>query len=203
MFAKRMLVVSAVMVGLLSACIPGPMGPAGPAGPAGEIGPAGLTGPAGPQGPIGPSGIPGGPGAIVWKDINGKIAGVGTLLRHFDEAGYQWIIDRETAQISVPVINVQHYWTGPNCTGVEFIVSNDLPSPMTVIQFSDGGALKVRTLAAVIETFTVISMTGGSPSGCAATGPYQSKGIQASAFATLDLSVPSLGLDPPLRLDRG
>jgi hypothetical protein len=129
----------------------GAEGPMGPQGDTGPIGPQGDTGPMGPQGdtgPIGPQGPQGEPGVggtgLVLKDATGDFVAPIVQIDSGPASGSQSVVQlpvvvfRDATDGAAPFL-VQFgrdwfrprdcqrlYFTGPNCTGVPYMLPEDI-----------------------------------------------------------------------------
>jgi len=110
---------------LLCACT-SQKGEPGEAGPRGEAGAAGVQGPAGPKGSDGAAIA--GARIVVWVDANGAVIGPEPL--YVDDAGVQWILNRETGHVDLGRPLTLRF-EDPDCTGQALVAP-----PATRIAFA-------------------------------------------------------------------
>jgi hypothetical protein len=198
---KRLVLLSVLS---LCACVgpAGPVGAPGPAGAKGDPGPVGVAGPAGPagaQGPVGPSGAAALGSGVGWFDATGAAVGTGAWLVIADADGTMWWLARETGGLaSVPVVSgLEHYWTGPNCTGTEHIAAGvDLPPPHVVFHVAgeDGERIRIGDSA-----YRPVQVQSGLQGGCVNLSPAVTKPvIPISALPAYTKAHPNVQYAPPL-----
>lgn len=193
------------MVAVMLACVApqGEPGPMGPSGPAGAMGPAGERGSIGPEGPVGPTGAPGGTGAVIWRDAEGRIAGIGDLLIYFDPAGRIWRINKESGRAEPSVTNPGYgvYFATTNCTGEAFYAS-PAEEPGYPFKYMEDPSYRMR-----LPTAKYIQMDAGSilkPEGCQQlTPPLNYQLMPESGVPLISVTAPPvLPFVGPLHMER-
>ncbi|HET9554355.1 MAG TPA: hypothetical protein VFP50_15440 [Anaeromyxobacteraceae bacterium] len=153
--------------------------------------------------------MPGGPGAIVWKDAAGVLAGLGDRLLTVDAAGLWWPVSVETGQVNGYALNygpadATYYFTSTDCTGTEYL-GGSLPPPRMPFDYGQETVLRVRQDAAALQQIIYRSTRTWAAPACRATLPG---GIVAmvldSSKAPQDpaLHFPVLPTNGPLHMER-